>query len=368
MERLFSKKGFKKGLGLSEIRDQRFKLSPESADRINPLRPFHPPDIAALSDKLGTDANVLGSHVSAKLGDDASLRAGIRQEDLRFITYAYAHNEAPSRLLNTLDHAIVYAARRPRPTSVLYAFENGPPENLRLPSAEQLLRDVRAQLGHRGGAVAKKGIQGVIDAALKSNPGIDLTPQELSLALATGRLRRIPDDRAAVGDVASTDVSSITEPLRGLTLASDDLGHASVRAAAEDFALQRYANALGRKLRITFANGSTTDVTPEGAGTTRLPVVNIEWTPVTTPVHGPNAALCANPRCMDPVHFPDGGRWTVTGGDPAPVSASGRKRGHDDEGASGGAPRPKRPRPRPAKGKARPDAPGDPDTPMGGVR
>ncbi|WP_030609279.1 putative T7SS-secreted protein [Streptomyces sclerotialus] len=336
VERLVVDKDTKRGLELKPVRDERFHLSPEAADHDNPLRPVYnptkpfegpaqePPRVIAarLSDQLGTDAHALGLNVSAGLPGDPSIRAGIRQEDLRFITHGYAHNEEPSYFLDMLDHAIVHASHQPAPTSVLHAFENAP-GHLRLPSAEQLLRDVRAQLG-RGGTVSKNAIKNLLNEVLRSNLDTGLTTQELSIALAGGRLRRnnfLPDGLEGAADRA-------------------------VRATAEDFALQRYANALGRELHITFADGSMTTFAPEKAGKKRLPPpVEIVWTTST-----------------DTVRYPDGGHWTVADNEPGPVA--GGKRGRGGADGAGGDTHPKRPR----KGKGRADGPADPDTPMGGIQ
>ncbi|RSO06380.1 hypothetical protein DMH18_27920 [Streptomyces sp. WAC 06783] len=321
VERLVESKDAKRGLELKDIREERFKLSPEEADRDHPLRPVMSPDqerpheiAARLGDRLGTDANPLGLNVSAGLPGDPTIRAGIRQEDLRLITHAYAHNEAPSRFLAQLDYAIVYLSHPSPPTSLFHAFENAP-GRLGLPAAEDLLRGVRAQLEYRG-TVSKTRVEAVVDDAVAHGTN----GRELSIALTTGRLRRenfLPDGLGGSAD----------RPARN---------------TAEDLALQYYANALGRELHITFADGSMTTVAPAKPGKKRLPPpVEIVWTP--------------DP---DTVRYPDGGHWSVAD-DPAP--AAGGKRGHDAADGPGGDAHTKRPR----KGKGRA---ADTDTPMGGVR
>ncbi|WP_030677437.1 putative T7SS-secreted protein [Streptomyces rimosus] len=321
VERLVMNKDAKRGLELAEIRDDRFKLSPEAADHDNPLRPVMSPDqerprdvAAGLSDKLGTDDNPLGTNVSAGLPGEPTVRAGIRQEDLRFITHGYAHNEDPSRFLDLLDYAIVHTARQsPPPTSVLHAFENAP-GRLGLPSPEDFLRGVRAQLEYRG-SVTRTRVDAAVDEAIAR--GTD--GRELSIALVTGRLRRENFLPGGLGGSAGQ----------------------AARHTAENLALRYYANVLGRELHITFADGSMATIAPVKPGKKRLPPVEIVWT--------------ASP---DAVRYPDGGHWSVAD-DPAP--AAGGKRGHDGADGPGGDTHTKRPR----KGKGRA---GDTDTTMGGVR
>ncbi|MFI8993012.1 putative T7SS-secreted protein [Streptomyces sp. NPDC053542] len=325
VERLVVNKDAKRGMELKDVRDDRFKLSPEAADHDNPLRPVESPDqerprdvAARLTDKLGTGANPLGGNVSAGLPSDPSIRAGIRQEDLRIITHGYAHNEDPSRFLDLLDYAIVHTSHQSPPTSVLHAFENAP-DRLGLPAPEDILRGVRAQLEYRG-TVAKSRVEAAVnDAIARGTDG-----RELSIALTTGRLRRE-------------------------NFLPDGLGGATGRTArntAEDLALTYYANALGRELHITFADGSMTTIAPTKPGKKRLPPpVEIVWTTST-----------------DTVRYPDGGHWTVADNEPGPVA--GGKRGRGGADGPGGDTHTKRPR----KGKGRADGPADPDTPMGGIQ
>ncbi|MBZ4016695.1 putative T7SS-secreted protein [Streptomyces purpurogeneiscleroticus] len=322
VERLVVNKDAKRGMELKDVRDDRFKLSPEAADHDNPLRPVESPDqerprdvAARLTDKLGTGANPLGVNVSAGLPSDPSIRAGIRQEDLRIITHGYAHNEDPSRFLDLLDYAIVHTSHQSPPTSVLHAFENAP-GRLGLPAPEDILRGVRAQLEYRG-TVSKGRVEAAVNDAITH--GTD--GRELSIALATGRLRReafLPDGLGG----------STSRPARN---------------TAEDLALTYYANALGRELHITFADGTMTTVAPTKQGKKRLPPVEIVWTTST-----------------DTVRYPDGGHWTVADNEPGPVA--GGKRGRGGADGPGGDTHAKRPR------KGRGEGPADPDTPMGGIQ
>ncbi|MFH8343261.1 putative T7SS-secreted protein [Streptomyces sp. NPDC018045] len=332
VERLVENKDVKRGLELADVRDDRFKLPPTAADRDNPFRPVDSPDqegprdiAARLSDTMGTDANPLGRNVSAPLPGEPAIRAGIRQEDLRFVTHGYAHNEDASRFLDLLDYAIVHTSRRTSPTSVLHAFETAP-GHLGLPTPEEILRGVRGQLG-RGGTASKTAIENMIKGVLRDHGDIGMTPQELSIAVATGRLRRedfLPDGLNGSGSRAA-------------------------RTAAENLALQRYTNALGRELHITFADGSMTTVRPDNLPKRikRLPPpVEIVWTTST-----------------DTVHHPDGGHWSVVDTGPAPDAGGKRGRSSPDGSVSGDDDH-KRPR----KGNGRADPPGDEDTLMGDVQ
>ncbi|MFH8406193.1 putative T7SS-secreted protein [Streptomyces sp. NPDC018019] len=327
LERLVENKDAKSGLELADVRDHRFKLSPQAADDINPFRPVLGPDqetprevAARLSDAMGSDANPLGPQVSAPLPSEPTVRAGINPQDIRFITHAYAHNSQASRFLNHLDHAIVYPSHQPPPTSVFHAFEHAP-GRLGLPSPQELLRGVRDQLEFRGNTRTR------IDAAINEAIARGTTGQELYIALTTGRLRTanfLPDGLAG--------------PVGG-----------PARHTAEDLALQRFTNALGRELHITFADGSMATFAPDNLPkrVKRLPPpVEIVWT--------------ASP---DTTRYPDGGYWSIADPDGAP--AAGGKRGHDSaDGPGGDTGHHKRPR----KGKGRAAPPADQDTPMGDAR
>ncbi|MFI9232010.1 putative T7SS-secreted protein [Streptomyces rimosus] len=327
LERLVENKDAKSGLELADVRDHRFKLSPQAADDINPFRPVLRPDqetprevAARLSDAMGSDAHPLGPQVSAPLPSDPSVRAGIRQEDIRLVTHAYAHNSQASRFLDHLDYAIVHPSHQPPPTSVFHAFEHAP-ERLGLPSPLELLRGVRNQLEFRGNTRTR------VDAAIAEAIARGTSGRELYIALTTGRLRTanfLPDGLAGPAD-------------------------GPARNTAEDLALQRFTNVLGRELHITFADGSMATFAPDNLPkkVKRLPPpVEIVWT--------------ASP---DTTRYPQGGYWSIADTDEAP--AAGGKRGHDSaDGPGGDDGNHKRPR----KGKGRAAPPADQDTPMGDAR